>query len=76
MEHQMKAALMRIILAIPVLGWSLRDVRDGGSASLGWAVFNLFAVSILAFVLFGWAAVSVIALIASVAVLLTFFVNL
>jgi len=45
--------LIRLLFAIPVLGWMLRDVAEGDDHALGWFALSLAALLAIAALSFG-----------------------
>ncbi len=63
--------LLRMIYAIPLLGWMLRDAVRGSDESRVWFMLNVVMLWILAGVCFGYPGIIVPALAATFLVLTT-----
>lgn len=61
--------MARAIYRIPVFGWLLRDAVEGDWLSKAFFAFNMLVIWALAIALFGYAAVILPALVATVAIL-------
>lgn len=60
---------LRLLYAVPLLGWMLRDAAEGGEAALLWFIFNCVALLGLAIVIFGYPALIIAALAATAGML-------
>lgn len=52
MRRARRPFLTRLIFAIPVVGWMLRDVAEGDETAMGWfalTIFSLIAITTLTF---------------------------
>jgi hypothetical protein len=61
--------LLRVLYAVPILGWMLRDAVEGESDAPVWAVMNVVGLVALAVIVWGYPALIVAALIATALIL-------
>lgn len=53
MPRARRPFLTRLLFAIPVLGWMLRDVAEGDEQALGWFALSIAALLAIAGLTFG-----------------------
>ncbi|MEM9148320.1 MAG: hypothetical protein AAGC57_19315 [Pseudomonadota bacterium] len=75
MIKAIRDVVTELAFATPLLGAFLRDLRDGPDGSLLWLVFNLFGLALIALMLGGWPALSLVVMAATAVMLLLFFWN-
>jgi len=63
--------LLRLLFAIPVIGWMLRDAVRGESDSKAWFLANIVMIWLLAVVFFGYPAIIIPALVATASIIVT-----
>ncbi|WP_436637942.1 hypothetical protein [Microbaculum sp. FT89] len=63
--------LLRMIYAIPLLGWMLRDAVQGTDESRVWFMLNMIMLWIFAGVVFGYPGIIIPAIAAAFMVLIT-----
>jgi hypothetical protein len=72
-ERTRPSRALRLLFAVPILGWALRDLAEGRPDAPVWALFNLVGTVALAVWIWGYPALIVAAL-AATATMLTLLV--